>query len=122
MTYITSRTTSLRLRLPTGYYRHALGYAPPSIQYISHTRDRLLHLQDILLITGSVLIFGNQVTPLQVFGECRFPFFYFYFLACFFLFSFFVLRGAFVMAWFLCLPALWRSMSVFDLTFFGFLG
>jgi hypothetical protein len=27
--------------------------------------------QDILLITGSVLIFGSQITPLQVFGSLR---------------------------------------------------
>lgn len=26
------------------------------------------HLQDILLITGSVLLFGAQITPVQVFG------------------------------------------------------
>ena len=29
-------------------------------------------LQDILLITGSVLIFGSQVTPLQIFGASTF--------------------------------------------------
>lgn len=29
----------------------------------------LITLQDILLITGSVLIFGNSIAPLQVFGE-----------------------------------------------------
>jgi len=28
--------------------------------------------QDILLITGSVVIFGSQVTPLQVFGMVSF--------------------------------------------------
>jgi hypothetical protein len=28
--------------------------------------------QDILLITGSVLIFGSQVTPLQIFGASPF--------------------------------------------------
>jgi hypothetical protein len=28
--------------------------------------------QDILLITGSVVIFGSQVTPLQVFGMLLF--------------------------------------------------
>lgn len=27
-----------------------------------------IFLQDILLITGSVLLFGSQITPLQVFG------------------------------------------------------
>jgi hypothetical protein len=31
---------------------------------------RLILLQDILLITGSVLIFGSQITSLQVFGRC----------------------------------------------------
>jgi hypothetical protein len=30
----------------------------------------LSSLQDILLITGSVLIFGSPITPLQVFGLC----------------------------------------------------
>ena len=30
-----------------------------------------LFFQDILLITGSVLIFGSQITPLQVFGSLR---------------------------------------------------
>jgi hypothetical protein len=32
------------------------------------TSHHIFLLQDILLITGSVLIFGSQVTPLQVFG------------------------------------------------------
>lgn len=31
--------------------------------------------KDILLITGSVLIFGSSITPLQVVGMCTYPLF-----------------------------------------------
>lgn len=75
---------------------------PPSTQYISRSRARRARQQDILLITGSVLIFGNQVTPLQVFGACPFRFS---------VFNFF--RGVFLFSSFWFLPALWRICFCF---------
>lgn len=43
---------------------------PPHVCWL-RPRSDLLPRQDILLITGSVLIFGSPVTRLQVFGACR---------------------------------------------------
>lgn len=34
----------------------------------AHASLILFHLQDILLVTSSVLLFGVQITPLQILG------------------------------------------------------
>lgn len=62
------------------------------VVYLSSSKTILPILKDILLITGSVLIFGSMVTPLQVFGtltrfcpadECDLDFFPFRLFHCF---------------------------------------
>ena len=68
----------VRPSIPVWVWRNLV--LPCTSQHVStmasFSRRRCVHLisdypfsQDILLITGSVLFFGEQVTPMQVFGE-----------------------------------------------------